>query len=127
MIPAHVTSMSSLPDSAAAATAASTSSREVTSQRIARPPIRSAVSVAAASSKSATTTCSPSDSSRSAIAPPMPRAPPVTRTILPANALTGHPQDELGDADRLVAALALDRGEDVACPPPCDLVDRLRP
>ena len=57
MIPAQVTSRSSEPPcSTAAATAASTSLREVTSHATATPPIAAAVSSAAALSKSATTT-----------------------------------------------------------------------
>src|SRR5690349_21649516 len=85
MIPAHVTRTSTAP---AASTAASTSSREVTSHRTATPPISPAVSRAAASSKSATTTLAPSDASRRAVAAPIPRAPPVTRAVFPANLVT---------------------------------------
>lgn len=85
MIPAHVTRTSSEPPrSTAAATAASTSERLVTSQRTPTPPIASAVSRAPASSKSATTTVAPSDAKRLAVAAPIPRAPPVTSTVFPS-------------------------------------------
>src|SRR5436190_12323793 len=82
MIPAHVTRMSGPP---LASTAASTSSRFVTSQRTASPPIRFAVSCAAPSSKSATVTRAPSDASRSAVAAPIPRAAPVTSALFPSD------------------------------------------
>src|SRR5438874_1601718 len=86
MMPAQATRMSSEPPAAtAASTAPSMSSRDVTSQRTACPPIAAAVSRAPAPSKSATTTVPPSAASRAAVAAPMPRAPPVTRAVLPSN------------------------------------------
>ena len=106
------------------ATAASTCSREVTSHRTARPPTAAAVSSAAARSKSATTTSAPSAANRAAVAAPMPLAPPgderrpcpVKRSV---DAQREPPDHELGDADRLVAALPLDRRDcRTACSPP---------
>ena len=114
MIPAQVTRTSRRPVSIAAATAASMSARNVTSQRIARPPIRSAVAPAAASSKSATTTWAPSAASRLAAAAPMPFAPPVTSAVFPSKRLNGSSARRVGNAHGLVPALALDDGEDDA-------------
>ena len=91
---------------------------DVAAHRAAADP--SAVSSAAARSKSATTTSAPSDASRAAVAAPIPRAAPVRSAILPANAASSEPSEhELRDADRLVAALALDRrAATTACSPP---------
>src|SRR4051794_5308869 len=127
MIPAQVTRMSTEPRSAVAATAASTSSREVTSQRTAVPPISPAVACAVASSKSATTTCAPSAARRRAVAAPMPFAPPVTSAFLPWNLmrpsltgleqraapdLPGHRQRQL--RDELDLSRVLVRGDQLA-------------
>src|SRR3954469_20342465 len=88
---ALLTRMSSPPKrSPAAANSRSQSSREVTSQATPRPSARPpATSAARSPSMSATTTRAPSAAYRSAIARPMPPAPPVTIATLPTRRPSG--------------------------------------
>src|SRR6266851_1283239 len=83
MIPAHVTSMSRPPSSAAAcSTARSTSSRFVTSVLRCNPW------TSCSKARSAAATFAPSDAKRATVAFPIPRPPPVTSATLPSNRVT---------------------------------------
>lgn len=97
MIPAHVTSTSSDPRcSTAAATAASTSVRDVTSQETGITPRSLAIAWSAASSRSATTTVAPSAAKRAAAAAPIPLAPPVISAVLPSSRISRTPLGDQG-------------------------------
>lgn len=78
----------STPTGPAAATAARTPAWDPTSAATNDPPIRAAAAGPARSSRSAMTTRMPSAASRSAIPPPIPFAPPVTRAVTPSRSIT---------------------------------------
>ena len=84
MIPALLTSTSSGPCAASAASRkAAKESRSVTSRTSAWAPRRAAVASTAAASTSPRVTRAPSRRNRAAVASPIPRAPPVMATCRP--------------------------------------------